>query len=98
MTHSVIHQPRVAWDAARTFVRAAGSSDYDQFAGRVYQQLGVEVYGELSDTRKRLILADAELPGDQYVIDVEAAKWRVRLEDLLRDRPDLVDTIQHLSH
>jgi hypothetical protein len=98
MTQSVIHQPRVAWDAARAFVRRAGSSDYDQFAGRVYQELGIEVYGELSDTRKRLILADAALPGDQYVIDVEAAKWRVRIEELLRDRPDLVGPIQDLSH
>jgi hypothetical protein len=98
MTQSVIHQPRVAWDAARVFVRAAGSSDYEQFAGRVYQQLGIEVFGELSDTRKRLILADAALPGDQYVIDVEAAKWRVRLEELLRSHPGLVSTIQDLSH
>lgn len=98
MTQSVIHQPRVAWDAARAFVRAAGSMDYDRFAGRVYQQLGVEIYGELSDTRHRLILADAEMPGDQDSVNTEAGKWRVRLQDLMLQRPDLVGTIQDLSH
>jgi hypothetical protein len=98
MTQSVIHHPRVAWDGARAFVRAAGSIDYDRFAGQVYLQLGIEVYGELSDTRRRLILADAETPGDRYVADVEAGKWRVRLQDLMIERPDLVGTIQELSH
>jgi hypothetical protein len=98
MTQSVIHQPRVAWDAARAFVRAAYSMDYDRFAGQIYQRLGVEIYGELSDTRRRLILAEAEMPGDQYMIDVEAAKWRVRLQDLMLERPDVVGTLQELSH
>jgi hypothetical protein len=98
MTQSVIHQPRVAWDAARAFVHAAGSPTYDQFAGRVYKELGIEMYGQLSDTRHRLIMAEAEMPGDQYMADVEAGKWRVRLEDLLRTRPDLVDTLRSLSH
>jgi len=98
MVQSVIHQPRVAWDAARAFVRAAGSAHYDAFARLVYQDLGIEAYGELSDTRERLIQAEAQLPGDQYVVDVEAAKWRVRLQDLMLQRPDLVDTVQELSH
>jgi hypothetical protein len=98
MTQSVIHQPRVAWDGACAFVRAAGSRDYDQFAGQVYQRLGVEIYGELSDTRQRLILAEAETPGDRYRADVEAGKWRVRLQDLMHERPDLIGTIQELSH
>jgi hypothetical protein len=98
MTQSVIHQPRVAWDGACAFVRAAGSRDYDQFAGQVYLRLGVEIYGELSDTRQRLILADAHAPGDRRVSDVEAAKWRARLQDLMLQRPDLIGTILELSH
>jgi hypothetical protein len=32
------------------------------------------------------------------VIDVEAAKWRVRIEELLRSRPDLIGPVQDLSH
>ena len=98
MTQSVIHHPRVAWDGALAFVRAAGSMDYDRFAGQVYLRLGVEIYGELSDTRQRLILAEAETPGDRYIVDVEAGKWRVRLQDLMIERPDLVGAIQELSH
>jgi hypothetical protein len=98
MTQTVIHQPRVAWDAALAFVHAAGGLDYDRFAGRVHQQLGIEIYGELSDTRRRLILAEAELPGDQYPVDVELGLWRVRLQDLMHVRPDLIGTIQDLSH
>ena len=98
MTQSVIHQPRVAWDAARTFVRAAGSPAYPEFAGRVYQQLGITLYGELGDTRERLLTAEAELPGDQYMTNVETGKWRVRLQDLMTSRPDLVGTLQDLSY
>lgn len=98
MTQSVIHQPRVAWDGALAFVRAAGSIGYQHFAGQVYLRLGAEVYGELSDTRQRLILAEAAQPGDRYVVDVEAGKWRVRLQDLMLERPDVIGAIQELSH
>jgi hypothetical protein len=98
MTQSVIHQPRVAWDAARAFVRAAGSRDFDRFASRVYREMGVEIYGQLSDTRHRLIMAEAEMPGDQYMADVEAGKWRVRLQDLMLERPEFIGLLQELSH
>ena len=98
MTQSVIHQPRVAWDAARTFVRAARSEAYPEFAGWVYQQLGIALYGELGDTRERLLTAEAEMPGDQYMTNVETGKWRVRLQDLMVARPDLVGTLQDLSY
>ena len=36
-------------------------------------------------------------PGDRYVTDVEAGKWRVKLEDLLRARPDLADEVLRLA-
>jgi hypothetical protein len=98
MTQQVIHQPRVAWDAAMAFVQAAGSDQYDAFAGRVYERLGVEVYGELGYTRRRLLMAEAEMPGDQYIFDIEAGKWRVRLQDLMQQRPDVVSTLQELTH
>jgi hypothetical protein len=35
--------------------------------------------------------------GDRYVTDVEAGKWRVRLEELLRTRPELADAVQELT-
>lgn len=97
MTQTVIHQPRIAWDGARAFVRAAGSSQSEQFAARVLSRLGSEVYGQFADTRQRLLTALVETGGDRYAGDVEAGKWRVRLEDLLRTRPDLIDVVRELT-
>jgi hypothetical protein len=90
---TVIHQPRVAWDGARAFVRAAGSAHYEGFANRVLQHLGSQTYGDFADTRQRLLTAFVETGGDRYAADVEAGKWRVRLEDLLRERPELAGPV-----
>jgi hypothetical protein len=38
-----------------------------------------------------------ETGGDRHAADVEAGKWRVRLEDLLRNRPDLVPAVIELT-
>ncbi|MGA5303806.1 hypothetical protein ACPCHT_28045 [Nucisporomicrobium flavum] len=98
MTQSVIHQPRVAWDGARAFVRAAGGPGYDAFAGRILSRLGTELYGELSNTRQRLLAASVESSdNDRFAVDIEASRWRVRLEDLLRNRPDLIPVVQQLT-
>lgn len=98
MTQSVIHQPRVAWEAARAFVRMAGGPGYDTYAGRVLARLGTEVYGELAQTRRRLLEASVESSdGDRFTADVEAGRWRVRLEDLLRNDPSLVTPLQELA-
>ena len=93
----VIHHPRVAWDAARAFVHAAGSPHSDQFAARVLPRLGSEVYGQFADTRQRLLTALVETGGDRYVSDVEAGKWRARLEDLLRTKPELTGAVVELT-
>ena len=94
---TVIHQPRVAWDGARAFVRAAGSPDYEVFAARVHSRLGGEVYGAFADTRRRLLTAFVETGGDRYASDVEAGRWRVRLEDLLYARPGLIEAVRDLT-
>jgi hypothetical protein len=52
MPQTIIHQPRVAWDGARAFVRAAGSQHYEGFAARVLARLGRELYGDFADTRQ----------------------------------------------
>ena len=96
MTQTV-HQPRVAWDGARAFVQAAGSPHSEQFAARVLSRLGSEVYGQFADTRQRLLTALVETGGDRYAADVEAGKWRVRLEDLLRQQPTLTAAVQDLT-
>lgn len=98
MTQSVIHQPRVAWEAARAFVRMAGGPDYDAFSGRVLSRLGTVVYGDLADTRQRLLAASMDSSdSDRFAADVEAGKWRVRLEDLLRNNPALIAPVQELT-
>jgi hypothetical protein len=97
MAETVIHQPRIAWDGARAFVRAAGSPHSEQFAARVLSLLGSEMYGQFADTRQRLLTALVETGGDRYAGDVEAGKWRVRLEDLLRTRPELTGAVSDLT-
>ena len=97
MPQVIIHQPRVAWEGARAFVRAAASPGFDVFAGRVAAQLGAEFYGELANTRQRLLTAQIVTGGDRFVSDVETGKWRVRFDDLLRTRPDLTATVQALT-
>jgi hypothetical protein len=94
---AVIHQPRVAWDGARAIVRAAGSAHYEGFANRMLQRLGSTMYGDFADTRQRLLAAYVETGGDHFVADVEAGKWRVRLEDLLRERPEFSVVILDLT-
>jgi hypothetical protein len=95
---SVIHQPRVAWEGARAFVRAAGSHQSEAFAARVLSRLGSEIYGQFADTRQRLLTALVETGGDRHAGDVEAGKWRVRLEDLLQTRPDLTPAVVELTN
>ena len=97
MTHTITHQPRVAWDGARAFVRAAGSQHSERFAERVLSRLGGEVYGQFADTRQRLLTALVQTGGDRHAADVEAGKWRVRLEDLLRARPELTGAVCELT-
>ncbi|MDT5041054.1 MAG: hypothetical protein QOE51_2039 [Actinoplanes sp.] len=96
MTQSVIHQPRVAWDGARAFVRAATGPRYDAFAGQVISRLGAELYTHLADSRERILTAAAS-GGDRHTTDTELGKWRVRLDDLLRTRPELTEVIRDLT-
>ncbi|MEU7906602.1 hypothetical protein [Actinoplanes sp. NPDC049118] len=97
MTPTVIHQPRVAWDGARAFVRIAQTPNYQAFADHVYHRLGPETFTQLEETHERLLDGLIRSGGDRYVMDVEAGKWRVRLEDLLRTRPNLADAVLDLT-
>jgi uncharacterized protein CbrC (UPF0167 family) len=97
MAQTVVHQPRVAWDGARAFVTAAAGDTFDSFADQVATKLGPEVFGELAETRARIQESWLASGGDRQVFDVELGKWRVRLDDLLRTRPDLIPAVQELS-
>lgn len=107
MASVMVHQPRVAWAGARAFVRVAQSPEaqsseaqspaFDDFASQVHDRLGPEYLRMLLDTRRRVLANLHGTGGDRYVTDVEAAKWRVRLEDLLRTRPDLTGDVIELA-
>ena len=94
MSAQVIHQPRVAWDAARTFITFASSDGetYARFEARVDDVLGPRIREALRDSRKRL--NESPRP-DTHLIELGA--WRVRLEDLLRAGPELGEALQALA-
>ena len=85
---TVLHQPRVAWDGALAFVRVSGTTGYPVFADYVRTWLGPEMHAHLEDTRERVFANLVWNDGDRSVTDAEAGRWRARLEDLLRDRPE----------
>ncbi|TWJ23715.1 hypothetical protein [Micromonospora endolithica] len=87
----VIHQPRVAWDAARTLVAAMPDDDlFGWLAGEVGDLLGPDHERDLRDSRDRLCaVGDALVP-------VEVGRWRVRLEDTLRSRPAAAEPLHAL--
>jgi hypothetical protein len=98
MARTVIHQPKVAWDGACAFVGAAGGPEYGTLATEMLGRLGTDWYGELANTRQRLLAASLEGEDDEHAVtDVEVARWRVRLEDLMRRRPDLISAVRDLT-
>jgi hypothetical protein len=85
MTQGILHHQRLAWDCARAFVAVADSDrDYFWLCHEVRRLLGPDYELALSDARTRLLLA-ARPDTPQR----EAGLWRARIEDALRDRPEL---------
>jgi hypothetical protein len=88
---------QLAWDGAAAFVRAAGSPHYAGFAGRVLSRLGSEAYGAFADTRLRMLTALVETGSDRHAAEVETGKWRVRLAELVRSRPEVSGSVLELT-
>jgi hypothetical protein len=97
MTQTVIHQPRVVWDAAMAFVRITTNPYYEAFADHVFDRLGRDAFDHLEATRAKVLDNLVRTGGDRYVTDLEAGKWRVRLDELLRARPDLTGAVIELT-
>jgi hypothetical protein len=93
----VLHQPRVIWNAARAFVAMAEEPNYPDFAAQVWRRLGPDVHDALATTRQRLLDNQVLTGGDRRVGDIERGAWRVRMEELLRARPDLTDVVLELT-
>ncbi|GGM38499.1 hypothetical protein ACFFX1_15575 [Dactylosporangium sucinum] len=80
------HLQRVAWDGARVIVHASADNDWAVwFANWLNQQAGPP-WGQLvMDSRARMVR------GYGYEsAALESGLWRVRLGDLMEERPDLV--------
>lgn len=85
MGHKIIHQPRLAFDGARGFVAGIECERvYPWLSRRVAELLG-PAYGQALADSRRLVL----VPERDDAPLVEAAKWRARLEDAMRRRPEL---------
>jgi hypothetical protein len=76
---------RVAFDAARVLVAAAGSDLCWWLCGEIGRCLGTCYETRLLETRLRMQQDD--------VYFKEAGCWRAILEDVLLDRPDLADCL-----
>jgi hypothetical protein len=87
---TVVHQPRVAWQAARVFVAAAECDVYYWLSEIIGQYLGVMWDLELAETRLRL-------HQDESRLYAELGAWRARLGDLLELHPELVSIVQQLT-
>jgi hypothetical protein len=93
MTGQVLHHPRLAWDAARVFVRAAEAGDAFGWLGeRLAELLGDDYRQALVESWNRLWWS--ERPD---VREAEAGMWRARLEDVLGARPDLGPALRELT-
>jgi len=96
---STIHQPRIAWEAARSLTAAAqaGDATYRWCRDRVAAVLGAGAASALEATRRRL----TDLAVGPNEVHVQRGLWRVRLEDALRNSPglgnDLADLIADVA-
>jgi hypothetical protein len=90
----VTHQPRLAWDGARMFVGAARFDDlYGWLAPLLGGLLGEDALRALAETRYQLRYSNRT--DTQHV---EAGRWRVRLEELLKHDPALAEPLRELNH
>ncbi|WP_203906900.1 hypothetical protein [Rhizocola hellebori] len=93
MPANVLHQPRVAFDAARTLVDVCAADD-------IFAWYGDQLAAVLGPSYQRDLLATrTELTRSQRVDirNIETGKWRVKLEDVLRTRADIAERLHHLT-
>jgi hypothetical protein len=85
-----MHRQRLAWDGARTVVRALGSA-------RVTEWLGGQFAGVLGAGYRTALRESADRMWTSTRPDapqVESGLWRARLDDLLEARPDLAGPLR----
>ncbi|GAA4451762.1 hypothetical protein [Phytohabitans houttuyneae] len=87
----VVHTERVAWDGASAIVAALDSAAlYPWLHGEVSGLLGVAAGDALRDSFRMLHGPQADRPF------VETAKWRARLDEVVRAEPQVAGRISVL--
>ena len=89
MTSVVTHRPRLAWDGARVILAALEAGQDAWLAQIVQDRLGPPYAQAVADSRRHL-------GADANALLTEAGVWRVRLDDLLGQRPDLAPQVVEL--
>jgi hypothetical protein len=80
----IVHHPRLCWEAARVFARAAASDDWSGWLADQLGRLFGPTYRRAVD-ESRLRLQRDYRPD---ALMAETGMWRVRLDDLLRAVPE----------
>lgn len=95
MQPTVVHQQRVAWDAALALITAArsGGAMFGLCRDRIAAVLGSSAAAALEATRRRLTDPGAAPNEGQ----IQAGLWRVRLDDALRSDPSAARHLGHLA-
>jgi hypothetical protein len=86
MTQAVMHNPRVAWDGARTIARALESGFHPWLAYVMGERLGDQYRNYVIDSFNRL-----NAQPDRIM--VECGIWRVYLQTLLEQGPETRDVV-----
>ncbi len=83
------HVQRVAWDGARVIVRACADRDWAVwFANWINEHAGPPFGQLVMECRARLVTSYG-----YESAALESGIWRVRLDDLMAQRPDLVEPL-----
>lgn len=85
MTQTIVHHQRLAWDCARAFTAIAEDDyGYHWLSRELRALLGPDYELALSDAHTRLRYTTR-----LDAVPAEAGLWRARIEDVLRQRPEL---------
>jgi hypothetical protein len=91
MSVTVIHQPRVAWDAAQMMISSCMSGQFGWMCDQIQELFGPEFANALWQTLMNLQHSDR-----LDIREVELGLWRVRFEDAMLYDPPLAARLQAL--
>ncbi len=91
MSVNVIHQPRVAWDAAQMMISCCMTGHFGWMCDHIGDLFGPEYANALWQTLMRLQHSERD-----NIRQVELGLWRVRFEDAMLANPPLAAQLHTL--